>query len=122
MAKVSLQYYNGKRKSVSLSMPWLKEPLAWHGMGDTIEVHSDDADRLLATESKVFRVVPRTLIPETFVEVLEEGPPWYTPPNDLQCPYCDHKPYKRQDFYDRHIANKHPEQLAEVDDGNDNSE
>ena len=49
------------------------------------------------------------------VEEVEE-----TSTTDMQCPYCKHKPYKRQDFYDRHIASKHPEYLVEANDGNDN--
>lgn len=48
----------------------------------------------------------------------EEKP--LAPSTEMQCPYCDHKPYKRKDFYDKHIADKHPERLIEVNNGNNN--
>ncbi len=41
---------------------------------------------------------------------------------EIQCPHCDHKPYKRKDFYDKHIADKHSEPVVEVENGDDNGQ
>ena len=140
MAKVLLRY-NGKRLPLSLTMPWLAEPLMWdNDTRRTIDVDSEDAERLITDGDGTTFVIESqvkegVITKEEIAKSLSEGPGGVVklftalseaPPDveeiataDLQCPHCNHKPYKRQDFYDRHIATKHPEH-PEVIHGNDN--
>ena len=29
-----------------------------------------------------------------------------------QCPFCDHKPFKRRDYYEDHVKDRHPARVA----------
>ena len=132
MSKVFLQYSGRKHFPLTLTMPWLTVPLTWdETTGRLLEVDREDAERL-ADSSGVDFTILHHLTQEhkeekaaPFDEPLLLKPPDVEdvePSINLQCPYCNRKPYKRQDFYDRHIANKHPEQLVGRNNGNDNGE